>query len=427
MISMEVVNKRILLISSANPLKGPGTIGMDVYWAFQDAGCEVDFLTLYQVESYPNIKYIYKKQSKWHNLLYKLERKFSLKPADGYYFFYRKENCPPVRVSKVLESIGYSYDLVFIFFWQDLLSFQTIDRLYDKLHCQFVFYCADYSPMTGGCHFTGNCRRFETGCGCCPAYGSSNPNDFTHWNVEYRKKVYEKVKPILLANTYMLDYFMRKSYLLKDQRLEFASTLLDLESFKPLERNATLYRHFDIPLKKTCIISFGCQSLTDERKGMSYLLDALDIAYERMTLEERDKILLLFAGKDGDQIESRLRFEYRNLGFIPVSELPLFYSVSTLFLCASVNDAGPSMLCQSIACGTPLVAFEMGTALDVLKGHDTGYCARLRDSEDLANGILQIMRLNVNKYQWMRSECRKLSLKLNSKEAFVRNLFALIE
>lgn len=427
MISMPGKNKRVLLISSANPLKGPGAIGLDLYGAFKEAGCEVDFLTLYRVESRPDIKYVYKKPSKWRNPFYKLERKFLLKPADGYYFFYRKENHPPVRVSKVLHSIGPHYDLVFVFFWQDLLSFQTIDRLYDKLHCQFVFYCADYSPMAGGCHFTGDCRRFETGCGCCPAFGSSDPDDFTHWNVEYRKKVYEKVKPILLANTYMLDYFMRKSYLLKDQRLEFVSTLLDLEEFRPLERDASLYRHFGISLDKTCIISFGCQSLTDERKGMSYLLDALDIAYGRMTSEERGKVLLLFAGKDGERIEPRLRFAYKNLGFIPVSELPLFYSISTVFLCASVNDAGPSMLCQSIACGTPLVAFEMGTALDVLKGHNTGYCARLRDSEDLANGILHIMRLDDDSYQQMRSECRELSKKLNSKEALISGLFALLQ
>ena len=281
--------------------------------------------------------------------------------------------------------------------------------------------------MSGGCHFTGDCRRFETGCGCCPAFGSTDPNDFTHWNVKYRKKVYEKVKPVLLANTYMLDSFMKKSFLLKDQRLEFASTLLDLDKFRLLKRDKELYRHFDIPLEKKYILSFGCQSLTDERKGMSYLLDALDIAYEQMTLEERKQVLLLFAGKNGEQIEPRLKFDYKNLGFISVPDLPLFYSVSTMFLCASVNDAGPSMLCQSIACGTPLVAFEMGTALDVLKGHNTGYCAKLRNSEDLARGILYVMRLDSSAYRDMRMECRSVAENLNSKEVLVTRILNYID
>ena len=418
--------KRILLISSADPLKGPGAIGMDIYNAFkEEAACEVDFLTLYQVASHPEIKYVYKKTAKWHNLFFKIYKKVSPKYVGEYAFFYRKELYPPVKTSKVLNLINEQYDFVVVFFWQNLLSFKTIKELYDKLHCKFVFYCADYSPMSGGCHFTGDCHRFETGCGCCPAFGSSNPNDFTHWNVKYRAKVYEKVNPIILANTYMLDAFMKKSYLLKEQRLEFASILLDLDKFKPLERNSALYNHFNISTEKTCIISFGCQSLTDERKGMSYLLDALYIAYEQMTIEERRKVLLLFIGNNGDQIEPRLKFEYKNLGFIPISELPLFYSVSTLFLCASVNDAGPSMLYQSIACGTPLVAFEMGSALDAVRGRKTGYCAKLCDSEDLAQGILNIMRLNEEEYKSMRLECRKVSEFLNSKETFVSTVLSL--
>ena len=51
--------KRVLLISSANPIKGPGAIGLDVYNAFKEYGCEVDFLTLYKVDSIPDVKYIY--------------------------------------------------------------------------------------------------------------------------------------------------------------------------------------------------------------------------------------------------------------------------------------------------------------------------------------------------------------------------------
>lgn len=420
------VRKRILLISSANPLEGPGAIGLDIYDAFRRANCDVDFVTLYQVVSRPEIKYVYKKPAKWHDIIFKICRKLSSKPIGEYAFFYKKETHPPVNTSKVLRLVNGSYDLVLVFFWQGLLSFQTIDELYDKLQCKFVFYCADYSPMSGGCHFTGDCRRFETGCGCCPAFGSSSLKDFTHWNVEYRKKIYAKIKPIILANTYMVDFFMKKSYLLKDQRLEYASILLDLDKFKPIEQHSDLYSHFGISPEKTCIISFGCQSLTDERKGMSYLLDALSIAYEQMTLEERRKVLLLFAGKNGDQIESRLKFGYKNLGFIPTSELPLFYSVSTMFLCASVNDAGPSMLCQSIACGTPLVAFEMGAALDILRGHNTGYCAKLRDSRDLAKGILTILRLDVDSYINMKKCCREVAKEFNSKEAFVHKLLSLI-
>ena len=80
--------KRILLISSADPLKGPGAIGMDIYNAFkEEAACEVDFLTLYQVASHPEIKYVYKKTAKWHNLFFKIYKKVSPKYVGEYAFF----------------------------------------------------------------------------------------------------------------------------------------------------------------------------------------------------------------------------------------------------------------------------------------------------------------------------------------------------
>ena len=422
--------KRVLLISSANPIKGPGAIGLDVYNAFKEYGCEVDFLTLYKVDSIPDVKYIYKNPSKWRNLafkLFKFSRRLLSKSMDmGHCFFYKKETHPPVQTSKILQKIKKPYDIVFVFFCHGMLSFQTIGRLYDKLKCQFVFYCADFSPMSGGCHFIKDCQQFKTGCGCCPAFGSLNPNDFTHWNVMYRKRIYAKVKPIVMANTYMIESFMKKSYLLKDQKLQYASILLDLDRFRPQDKEK-LYAHFDIPKWKKYIISFGCQSLTDERKGMSYLLKALDILYQSINEEKRSQILLLFIGNNGIQIEHQLKFDYKNLGYLPISELPNFYSVSTLFLCASVNDAGPSMLCQSIACGTPLVAFEMGAALDILRGYNTGYCAKLRDSKDLAKGVLSILDLDEEKYQKMRVNCRDMAAKKCSKEALVNKVLEFIK
>ena len=414
--------KRILVISSASPTKGPGTIGLKMYETLRDAGYETDMLTLYQESSKPEIKYIYKKASRWHNIIFRIYRKLHKKATGGYCFFYRKEKFPPIKADKVLSRITKHYDIVLVYFWQGMLSFHTIEKIYDKLKCRFVFVCADYSPMSGGCHFIGDCKRFQTGCGCCPAFNSKDPNDFTSWNVKYRKRVYEKVKPIISANTYMIETFFKKSYLLRNQKLVLGSgSLLDLDKFRPLGREQLLLT-YHIPINKKNVIAFGCQSLTDKRKGMSYLLDALKMAYTKMTDEERDETLLLFIGRNGEKIMPELMFDYKYLGIIPYSELPSFYSVSTMFLCSSVDDAGPSMLGQSIACGTPLVAFEMGAALDNLRGKNTGYCAKLRDSADMANGILNIVRMPQAEYAELRKRCRELAEKQNSPQSFVERV-----
>ena len=417
---------RILLISSASFTKGPGIIAMNIYDALREQGCYVDILTLYQEPLLPEAKYIYKKESRLNNFFFRLCKKFSNHPKEGYYFFYQKESFPPVPSSRVLRHINKSYDAVIIFFWQDLLSFKTVDKLYDMLKCQFIFVCADYSPMSGGCHFTNGCQRFMTGCGCCPAFSSKDPNDFTSWNVMYRKKVYEKIKPVIVANYYMVETFFKKSYLLNNATFFLSKNIINHALFKPLDKNP-IYKKFQIPLEKKYVIAFGCQSLVDERKGMSYLLDTLDLVYQQLTDDERSKTILLFIGNHGEKITSRLKLDYKNLGVIPASELPSFYSVSTLFISSSVNDAGPSMVVQSLACGTPVVSFKMGAALGLVLGQGTGYCAELRDSKDLAKGVLEILRMDMDAYAKLRNRCREVSKEQSSKETFAKLLLSAIQ
>src|SRR5690606_1458727 len=45
----------------------------------------------------------------------------------------------------------------------------------------------DMTPFTGGCTYDRNCGRFTIGCGACPQFASTDPNDITH-DVWLRKK-----------------------------------------------------------------------------------------------------------------------------------------------------------------------------------------------------------------------------------------------
>ena len=40
-----------------------------------------------------------------------------------------------------------------------------------------VWRLSDLWPFTGGCHYPGNCRRFESECGCCPVLGSTEEEE----------------------------------------------------------------------------------------------------------------------------------------------------------------------------------------------------------------------------------------------------------
>lgn len=84
----------------------------------------------------------------------------------------------------------------------------------------------------------------------------------------------------------------------------------------------------------------------------------------------------------------------------------------------SIGDAGPSTVNQSICCGTPVVAFEIGTAIDVIENGISGYRAAFKDVDDYAHGIESIITLNEQVYIKLRETTREMGLKKNSKKAF---------
>lgn len=425
-IYMDISNKpRILYISSASPVNGPGCIGGQHFSKLKEAGFDIDMLTLYKEPMMPDVLYL---RGLFFRYTDSLKRRFFGKKAMGlpYCFFYKKDSEPPVPINILLNKITKEYDLVIVYFWQEMLSFATIKAIYEKLNHPVIFFLSpDFSHMSGGCHFTCNCKNYQTGCGCCPAFGSQDMNDFTRWNVNYRAEFYEKVKPIIFGNSYM-NSFYQKSFLLKKARVIVSPPSFNVVTFKPIEVSIARSK-MGITSSESFVIAFGCQSLSDPRKGVAYLIEALSIMHERLSEQENSKIILLIAGADYNEIKDKLPFKSISTGFIDRESLSYFYSAANIFVCPSVDDAGPLMVSQSIACGTPVVGFKMGAMLDAVMDRGTGYCANLKDSEDLANGIEKFYRMDRLEYASVSEHCRRFANDHSGFDATIKRWLDLYE
>lgn len=412
---------RILVISSVDPFQGTGTVAWNFFRAFREAGIEADFLTKYPVKDHPEILHVF--PEKKNRLLRWLDRRsidmpLHLGQQGNHAFDYGRENRPPVPTCLITRQIRKQYDAVFVVFWYQLLSYSSIQAIHRKLQCQIHLRCPDNQPIGGGCHFIGGCPRLEEGCGFCPGLIKGSAKDFTAFNHAYRKRVLEHVKPIIYGNTHM-QMIYRKSSLLRDYgRLETVYPLVDNAFFHPMDPQEARAQA-GIPAGPAFVLFFGCTILDEERKGMRYLLEALRIFHDGLSEKERKEVLLVLAGNHADAIREWLPFDSVNLGYIPFQTLPAVYSSADAFLCPSIDDAGPSMVNQSLSCGTPVVAFNIGTALDMVQGQDSGYCARLRDTEDFARGIRLIYESSPEEKARRRAAARSIALERTTEEAFV--------
>jgi glycosyltransferase involved in cell wall biosynthesis len=68
-----------------------------------------------------------------------------------------------------------------------------------------------------------------------------------------------------------------------------------------------------------------------------------------------------------------------------------------------------------MACGTPMVSFKIGGIPDLVRPGVTGYLAQPGDTQDFAQGIIQLLE-DENLRNCMREHCRSIALEEYSLE-----------
>ncbi|WP_282730615.1 glycosyltransferase [Flavobacterium yafengii] len=415
------INKRlnILLINSFMP-RGSATMVEDMYKSLSEKH-NVDLLLKYPIKStmsvlsvYSRFEYFFLRVSRFFlgkffrlkNLLFRVNKSIQL---PQYHFFGINDANPPVSSKKVLKKIQKDYDLIIVFFWQDMITSKTLYDIYQKTKKPILLISADMFPMTGGCSYFWDCDRLEKSCGKCPGINSSDENDITRKNFLYKKNKLENINCVFLGNTWMNKY-AAKSGLFK--KIDIIYPIIDENVFKPRDKE---YLKKQKNYTGKIILFFGAVNANEERKGYRYLVEALQLLSEKRP-ELVGKIVLLVAGNNADLPELS-GFSVEKTGYLTFDQLAECYAVSDIFLSPSIQDAGPMMLNQSLLCGTPAVAFDMGTAFDILNSQ-TGYLAKFRDSEDFCNGVISLINKSEEELAFMSKECRIQSLKKYSYKVF---------
>ena len=191
---------------------------------------------------------------------------------------------------------------------------------------------------------------------------------------------------------------------------------IDNKIFKHTNK-ADARKFLGLPNKKK-IVFFGAAYWQDKRKGIKELVEAFNILHKQLDDESQNEIHLVIAGRLEPEMENLFQFTSTILGPIDFIKLSIVFNASDFFVCSSIEDSGPMMINQSIMCGTPVVAFEMGIAIDLVIPNKTGYRAKLGNSEDLARGMQTLLACSEAEQTEMTHECLKLSDKLLHPDIF---------
>lgn len=266
------------------------------------------------------------------------------------------------------------------------LSLNSLDKLF-SLNKKIVWTLHDMWSFTGGCHYSGICDKYKNNCGNCFILNSKKENDLSSKIFKKKTKIYKDKDLNIITCSNWLGVCAKKSKLLKNKNVNVIPNVLDDNIFKHIDQNSS-HDILNLNKDKKYILFGAMNSTSNPRKGWNYLKKSLQIINDKYPDLKNEVELLVFGASYSEDVE-KLPFKVKFLGrFSDEVALSLVYNSADLFVAPSLEDNLPNTVLESLHCGTPVAAFDIGGMPDMIDHKENGYLAEFKSSDSLAKGIV---------------------------------------
>lgn len=347
-------------------------------------------------------------QLRWSSHYSDLAKRLQLKCSKAWYRSGRSKTLEIFTDPRVARKTALDSELVkpttilhlhWISRWLDFSSFFA--SVPDEV--PIVWTLHDMNGFTGGCHHADQCNHFQTGCGNCPQIKHRGSNDLSRKIVQIKQQAYRGKRLHVVTPSHWLADLAAQSELLNGAAsIEVIRNGVDTEVFQPREKAASK-RALGIDPSQF-VIGFGAASLGNPRKGLADLISATE------RLSRNPEITALAFGESKPELEDQMPLNLRSTGFINHPEQQAaIYSAMDVFVLPSWAENLPQTAIESMACGVPVIAYDVGGLPEIVQHHVTGLTSPLRDVEKLASHI-ELLRNDTETRQRLSTQSRQLIL-----------------
>lgn len=258
-----------------------------------------------------------------------------------------------------------------------------------RFNAPIVWTLHDMWPFTGGCHYDDGCGKFEKSCGDCPILNSNQEGDLSRRIWSRKQEAWKDVPITVVATSRWLANMARSSTLFQDRRIEVIPNGIDENKYKPANKQAARAA-YNLPQDKRLILFSAFSATSDKRKGNHFLEQALEVM-SRAGWGDRVELVVVGASHPpANSMNLGMKVHYMGQLHDEVSQV-LLYSAADVLVAPSMQENLSNTVMESLACGTPVVAFEIGGMPDMIDHRRSGYLAVPFDAVDLAEGIMWVI------------------------------------
>jgi len=261
-------------------------------------------------------------------------------------------------------------------------GFMRIESL-PKLEHPIVWTLHDMWAFCGGGHYVGENARYREGYSASNCPSSQKGFDIDRWIWQRKHASWPNIRNLVIATpSKWLAGCVRDSLLFRHRRVEVLPNGVDHERFRPMD-HSTVRKILGLPEEKKLILFGAGLATSDRRKGFHLLLESLNTLEDQVDPDEYE--LMVFGALSADNSVS-MKTHYLGKLQDEIS-MALVYAAADVFVAPSMEENLANTVLESLSCGTPVVAFDIGGMPDMISHKKNGYLARPFDTSQMAEGI----------------------------------------
>jgi glycosyltransferase involved in cell wall biosynthesis len=133
-------------------------------------------------------------------------------------------------------------------------------------------------------------------------------------------------------------------------------------------------------------------------------------AFQALPNSLKKEIAVILLGSRAERLTEALGTSTYDLGYVTSEYFKVIaYGAADIFVSPTRAESLPLVMQESMACGTPMVSFNVGGVPDIVRHGITGYLAEAENATDLSQGIVQLLD-NPQLRKQMADNCREIAL-----------------
>lgn len=260
-------------------------------------------------------------------------------------------------------------------------------------HAPVIWTFHDCSPFTGGCIYPLSCTAYTTKCGNCPQlqhWPLETRHDHTGWMQTYKRDlINQKLAAAICPSQWMVNEAIKAG--IRKEILHLIPNAVDTNLFQPHDKQA-LRQKLGLPTDGK-IILLGSVDLSNRYKGTQHSLNAI--------AAQKPGLHVLVIGRNYSEITFPQGHSYHFRNYTSDrSLLAAYYAASDLLIFPSLAESFGLMLCESMSCGTPAIAFATGGIEEIITHQHDGWLAPTGDTDALSFGLKTALEHTEMRRQW---------------------------